>query len=103
VSACAASRTRALLGRVASDDLVEIAPLSAGSLVLHDQCQVIVVEFLEPLVPRDLFERISAAVARKIEANHSDVIAASSVADACRPCAAFFGPASDFVVIGKGL
>src|SRR5205085_2747543 len=47
----------ACLGRLAPNQLVEIALLAAGGLFLIDECEIGFVEFLEELLPGDLFER----------------------------------------------
>jgi hypothetical protein len=51
--------------------------LSTGGLLLYKQRKIALIEFLEPVVPRYFFQRILSAVAGKIEANHTYVVAAS--------------------------
>jgi hypothetical protein len=63
-------------------DLIEVAALAACGFLLIQQGQIALVEFLEPLVPTDVFEFVLPGIARKIEAQNSDVILAAGPADA---------------------
>jgi hypothetical protein len=57
------------------------------------------VEFLEELVPGDLFEALLAAVARKIDADDADVLRAPRALDRRWFSAAGFGPGANGLVI----
>jgi hypothetical protein len=86
---------------MSAHQFVEIASLPARSFVLHQQGEAALVELIEPFVPRNFFKLAFAAVTRKIEPNHANVIVVSRAANAGRMCAALFCPAANFVVIGK--
>lgn len=88
-----------LLRRVATDDLVKIAALTARRGFLEEQRKAALVEFVEPLVPGDLLERIFAAVTGKIYAQNAYVVGASSPLDAGWPGPALFRPTADLVMI----
>ncbi|HEX6805651.1 MAG TPA: hypothetical protein VF133_18365 [Terriglobales bacterium] len=81
MSADSSSAARTLLHGVAADKFVEVALLAACGFVLHHQGKVVVVKLLEPVIPGDFFEGIGAAIARKIETDHANVIAAAGIAD----------------------
>src|SRR5438132_6371455 len=53
------------LDAAAADQSVEIARLGRRGRVLVQQRQVALVKFLEPLIPRDVLERLRARVARE--------------------------------------
>jgi hypothetical protein len=84
-----------------ADELVEVALLSASGLVLNEKGEVIPIEFVEPLIPADLFERLRAAVAREIEPNDAGLIAAFGTAYRRRTCIPFFRPTADLFMIGE--
>ncbi|HLJ92168.1 MAG TPA: hypothetical protein VKU02_03150 [Gemmataceae bacterium] len=67
------------------------------------QSQISLVEFLEPIIPTDMLQRIFAAEAWEIEAEHSDITLGASSLYTGRLCAAFFSPASNFFVVGRDL
>src|SRR5437868_2952844 len=48
--------------RLPSDQLVEVAPLAAGGFLLVDHRQLCLIELVEELVPRNLFERVVPGV-----------------------------------------
>jgi hypothetical protein len=75
--------------------------LAACGLVLDEQREVALVEFLEPIVPRYFFQRSFSAVARKIETNHADIVTASGAAYTGGFSVTFFGPAANLVVVGQ--
>jgi hypothetical protein len=84
---------------MAADEFIEVAYFAARSLVLHHKCQVPVVEVVEPLIPGDFFQRLSAAVSRKIETDHAYIFRDPGTAHTRRTGAAIFSPLSDFIVI----
>ena len=88
-----------LLRRVATDDLVEIAALTVRRGFLEEQREAPLVEFIEPLVPGDILERIFAAVTGKIYAQNSYILGVSRPLHAGWPCPAHFRPTADLVVI----
>jgi hypothetical protein len=89
-----------LLGCITTDQLVEITFLSSGSFVLNEQCQIAFVELLEPFVPFNRLQRILAAVAGEVQANHAHVISATRSANTAGSCSAFLCPAPNFLVVG---
>jgi hypothetical protein len=70
-------------------------------LILHQQREVVVVEGLEPVVPADVFQRVSAAEAGEIEADHAGVVAAAGSAHARGPGPALFRPLADLIMVGQ--
>ena len=97
VSRAAASTT--LLSVIATDELVEIALLAAGGLILNQKREIALVKLVEPLVPGNLFQRICAAVARKIDPDHPYVVPAPGPTYTGRLSAALLGPLPDLVMI----
>jgi len=93
----ASLRSAFLAGAV--DELVEIALFAGSGRFLHQQGKTVLVETLEPLVPRDLLQRILARVAREIQADHPDVTFTSGILHARRFRVASFGPLLDLVVV----
>jgi hypothetical protein len=69
-------------------------------LVLDEKSQIAVIKLLEPFVPGNFVERTFAAVARKVEADHANVVAAAGAAHASRLGAALLCPAANLLVIG---
>lgn len=81
-------------------ELEETALFAVLGLVLVKERQVIVLEFLIPFVPGNFFERASAGVARKIDAQDAGAIAfAARQFYRGRLAAAFFGPIANRVEI----
>jgi len=93
-TAAVAARAGAL-SRLAINQLVEVAALPASGFFLVKQSQVLAIENLEELVPRNMLEGIVPGVTRKIEAQNV------CAWDTRRTCAARFGPAPDFFMIGR--
>lgn len=60
--------------------LVEITLLSVLGFLLINQCQTLLFELLEPLVPGNLLKLVVAAVAGKIQANDAWIILAAGAA-----------------------
>jgi hypothetical protein len=50
-----AAPSTTLLSVIATDELVEIALLAAGGLILNQKREIALVKFVEPLVPGNLF------------------------------------------------
>src|SRR5437762_6580195 len=96
-------RERLPAAAAARDELIEVALLSAEGLVLDQQREIVVVEFFEPLVPIDRAERIRAAVAGEIQAEHPRVTAAAGAHDAGGLCVSLLGPSADFIVVSQHL
>jgi len=86
---------------LAAHELVEVTLLATGSVVLHQQRKVALVELLKPIVPRYFFQRVFAAVPGKIETNHANIVSAAGTAYTGRSGVAFFRPAANLVVVGQ--
>jgi hypothetical protein len=93
----------ALVGRVTSDELVEVAALTFRGVVLIHQREIVVVECHEPLVPGDRLQRFAAAVTGEVQPDHPGIVVRSRSPDGRRLRTARFCPALDLVVIGRGL
>jgi hypothetical protein len=65
--------TLVLFCRFSADNLVEVAAVSFGSLLLIQESQVTLVELFKPLVPRNLLEAFFAAVPGEIQSEDTDV------------------------------
>src|SRR5687768_14753059 len=83
---------------VAMDEFVETAGAAAARLVLVQERQVILVEDLEELVPRDLLELFLGLA--EVDAEDATVAA---VLDASRVAVARLGPFADLVMLGGGV
>jgi len=59
--------------RVTGDELVEVARLAAAGGVLVNQREASFVELVEPLIPRNFFQRIAAAVTGEIETQDANI------------------------------
>ena len=90
-----------LLRRLAAYEFIEVAALSACGRLLKQQCQAAFIEFVEPIIPGNLFERSFPAVAREVEAQDADVAIASGVSYTRRTSAALLRPLADLVMIGS--
>jgi hypothetical protein len=86
---------------LAAHQLVEIALLPACGFILHKKSEPVVFEFIEPFVPRNLFEGIAAAVSREIQTNDARIVAAFCRAHGSRSCVAFLRPATDLITISQ--
>ena len=89
------------LNAIATYDFVEITFFAFRSFVLNEQGQIIVVEFVEPLIPFDFFERAFAGISGKVETNDPDVVIGMSSLYGGGTGVTLFGPTLDFVVIGQ--
>lgn len=83
----------------ARNQLVEVAPLPTGSLVLDEKRESAFIELLEEIVPRDGFERTSSAEAGEVEAQDAGIFPAARSPDTCGLGIALFRPATYLVVI----
>ena len=92
-------RALRVLCRLAAYELVEVAALSTGRRFLIQQCQAALVKFVEPVIPRDLFQRALAAVTRKVDAQNADISIASGVPHARRTSSALLRPLADLIMI----
>jgi hypothetical protein len=88
-----------ILHGVTTYKLIEIALLTVRGLVLHNQRQVAILEILEPLVPTDFFQRVSAAISRKIQTDNSGIVIGMGPSNRGRSGVPFFGPATDFLMV----
>src|ERR1700710_3149765 len=79
--------------------LVEVAllPLSCG--FLDDQCQVVLIEALEPVVPGDLLQRLLATVAGKIEPDNPHILLTAGLLHTGRLGIAFLRPCPDSLMV----
>jgi len=93
----------ASLGSLSRNQLVEVALLSRGGCFLKQESQSHFIKFAEPVIPRDLFQRIGSAVAGEIQSQHADVALVASAAHAGRLSVALFRPPSNLVVIRGGV
>jgi hypothetical protein len=92
--------TRPARRSFASYELVEVALLSACGLILYQQRQIVLVKFLQPLIPFDGLERSFPTVTWKIEADHPYVFLTPRAAHARGLCVALFRPVANFVMVG---
>lgn len=60
------------------------------------------IETFEPVVPRELLQRLLAAEPGKVDAEDTGLPAAGRLLDDCRLAATLFDPATDLVVIDGG-
>ena len=74
--------SRAGLRGLAADELVEVALLPASGLALVKQCEAVLVEGFEPIIPADVLQRSRPAESGKVEADHASVAALSGAANA---------------------
>src|SRR3954468_10496165 len=90
------------LGCFAADQLVEIALLAARGLLLVQQGEAGLIEFLEKFLPGNLLERLVLGVRRagKFDADDAGIILAVGCAHRCRASAARLCPFANLVVIG---
>ena len=86
---------------LAVHQLVEIAPTSTRRSLLDDESQTVFVEFPEPIVPADLFQRLFAAVSRELQPDDSHVLAIAGVAHMSGVSSALSDPATDFIVTSQ--
>jgi hypothetical protein len=84
----------------ASNQLVEVAALTAGGFVLYEQGKLALIELLEPVVPLNRLQRLRAAVSRKIQANHARILCPAGAAHTSRCCAALLCPLPDLLMTG---
>src|SRR5688572_21551779 len=90
VAVAVLARSRGL----AADQLVEIALFAVGGLLLVEERQIGLVEFLEELVPGNLLEIVVIGIGRLRELQAQYL----GAADDCRAAAARLGPFADLVV-----
>jgi len=83
--------------------LIEIALLSARGLLLDQQSKTALVEFVEPCVPADFFQRLLAAIAGEIQAEQSHVFLAAGPAHASGMGSTLFGPAANLIMVGENV
>jgi hypothetical protein len=88
------------LRSAAINQLVEIATLALGGLLLVKQGKVVIVEFLKKFLPGDVLQRFAAAVTGKIQPQNAGILAASRTSHPRRLCAAFLRPPPDFFMVG---
>jgi hypothetical protein len=88
-----------LLSVITTYELVEIALLATGGLILNQKREIALVKFVEPLVPGNLFQRICATVTREINPDHPYVVSTPGPTYARRLSAALLRPLPDLVMI----
>src|SRR5690625_2665152 len=81
----------------------ERASFAAGFLLLIQECEFIVFELLEPLIPTDVFQDVFAGVSGKIDAQDTCRIAVLSSANARRCAVILLYPIADLVMISGGM
>jgi hypothetical protein len=87
------NRSRLRLRGIATDELVEITQFPILSLLLVNEGELGLVEFLEKFFPGNFVQTAFATVARKIDPNDSGIVlAAAGFFDPGRRPAARFGP-----------
>jgi hypothetical protein len=95
----AAAATALALGSLAAYELVEIARLAAGGLLLVEKRKALIVKLFEKFIPGDFLERICAAESGEVEPQQSRVALAAGAAHAGGLGAAFLCPSSNFFMI----
>src|SRR5438067_4733181 len=90
------------LGRLAPDQLVEIALLSARRFLLMQQGEAGLVKFLKELLPGDFFERVILGMRRagKFDSDDAWIVLGLGRAHRRRSSAARLCPFANLVVIG---
>lgn len=90
---------------VAAHELVEIAFFAAGRFVLVDEREIVIVEFLEELIPTDFLKRLIAAtaVAWELQADHPRIPAPAGPLYAGGFAAVLFRPTPDLIMVRRGL
>src|SRR5690242_12173001 len=103
VSLGSASRAavRLPLARLALHELVEVALLAPGGLLLHEERELGGLELLEEVVPRDVLERALAAVLREVDPDDPDVVPLVRALHRRGLAAPLFCPCPDLLVIGR--
>src|SRR5437763_3076493 len=93
------------LGRLAPDQLVEIALLSARRFLLMQQGEVGLVKFLKELLPGDFFEHVILCMLRagKFDADDAGMVLALGRAHRRGSSAAPLGPMANLVLIAGDL
>jgi hypothetical protein len=70
-------------------------------LVLHQQREFRFFKFVEPVVPRYLFQTVGPGISREVETDDADVISAFGALDGGRFSSACFCPFADLIVVGQ--
>src|SRR5436305_15264348 len=87
------------LSIMATDKLVEAGFIALWGLILDDQGQILLLEFLEPLLPGDGLEGLLATLAREIDANPAHIIPPTRPFDVARAPAPRFNRFSVLLVV----
>src|SRR5690242_7329803 len=95
------SRARVETGASAGDELREAALAAVLRLLLVEERELVALEPLEELVPRDLLERLLAAPARVVDPEDPRVVALPGRLHARGAPAALLDPAPDLVVVRR--
>jgi hypothetical protein len=90
-------------GGLAAHNLVEIALSATRGLFLIEESQFPFIELFEPVIPRDMLQRVFLAVTRKIESQHPYVVRPACTLHAGRCGAARLCPAPDLIMICRGM
>src|SRR5579872_6604594 len=83
--------------------LIEVAGISAGGDVLHQEGEIVGIELLEPVIPRDLLQVFLAAEAWEFQPEHAGISLAAGAFHTGWDGAVPLGPLADFVVPGQGM
>jgi hypothetical protein len=70
---------------------------------LVEERELLILKFLEPLVPTDRLERAFTRIARKIDPDHADIPFASGAIYRRRVTTVDLDPAPDLAMIGRRL
>lgn len=85
----------------AANKLVEVAALASGRGVLNDECQTALVEFLQPVIPRNRLKRAFTGITGKIDTENSEISSAAGTLHTGWLSAALFYPTADLFMISE--
>src|SRR5215203_4475472 len=81
------------------DQLGEAALLAVCRLFLVEKGEAILLECLEEVLPRNLFERVVIATARVVDTQNARIAVATCLLDASRPTTALLYPTADGLMV----
>src|SRR5215204_2015125 len=82
-----------------ADQLGEAALLAVCRFFLVDKGEAVVLECLEEVLPRNLFERVVVATPRVVDAQNARIAVATCLFDAGRPTTALLYPPADGLMV----
>src|SRR5829696_5857490 len=82
-----------------ADQLGEAALLAVCRFFLVDKGEAVVLECLEEVLPRNLFERVVVATPRVVNTQNARIVVATCLLDASRPTTALLYPAADGLMV----